>query len=214
MAAGPVRLDPGVAAAEMAIAAPLPNREVREATLFLLTLYPRKLRPDERSMNRTFLQFDRRFNTAVATCVTAHVTIGVRDILSIVYVVFIGGFRRVFDDGGCDTDGDWQGDLRLHHWRLRGDRIKLRAGRRTVSGKMAGKHFLVERRGCFLLAASRNLPPLVRVLRVARRASSLLDVLFYHRDDGVVGQPPLARTVVVQYVTETQPALLHSTPPE
>jgi hypothetical protein len=30
----------------------------------------------------------------------------------------------------------------------------------------------------------------------------------------VIGQPPLARTVVVQYVTETQPALLHSTPPK
>ena len=108
MAAGPVRLDPCVPAAEMAIAAPLPNRELRQATLFFLTLYPGKLRPDQRSMNRTFLQFDRRFNAGVTTGVTAHVSaIGFRDIVSIVYVVFIGGFRRRVFDRGCDTDGDW-----------------------------------------------------------------------------------------------------------
>ena len=63
------------------------------------------------------------------------------------------------------------------------------------------------------LAALRNLAALVQVLGVAGRTPGLLDVLFDHRDDGVVGQPPFARTVVVQYVTETQPALLHLTPP-
>ena len=223
MAAWPVRFHPRVSAAEMAIAAALPNRELRQASLFLLSFYPRELRPDERSMNRAFLQFDRRLTTGVTIGVTAHVTAHVsahfwaiaRDIFTIVHVVFVGGFRRrVFDDGRCDAGGDWYSYVRLHHRWLRGSGIKLGPDRRAVGGKMAGKHFLVERRSRFLLAASRNLPPFVRVLGVARRASSLLDVLFYHRDDGVVGQPPLARTVVVQYVTETQPALLHSTPPK
>jgi hypothetical protein len=52
------------------------------------------------------------------------------------------------------------------------------------------------------------------VLGIARRAACLLDVFLDHRHDGVVGHAPLARTVVVQYVTETQPALLHSLSPD
>jgi hypothetical protein len=52
------------------------------------------------------------------------------------------------------------------------------------------------------------------MLRVARRAAGLLDVLFDHGDYGMVGQPPLARAVVIQYVTETQRPLLHSQSPE
>jgi hypothetical protein len=44
---------------------------------------------------------------------------------------------------------------------------------------------------------------------VARRATRLLDVFFDHGDNRVIGHAPLARTVVVQNVTETQPALLH-----
>ena len=57
--------------------------------------------------------------------------------------------------------------------------------------------------------AARRLAAFVDVLGVARRAARLLDVFFDHRDDGVIGHAPLARTVVVQNVTETQRALLH-----
>jgi hypothetical protein len=47
------------------------------------------------------------------------------------------------------------------------------------------------------------------VLGVAGRAPCLLDVVLDHRDDGVIRHPTFARTIIVQYVTETQPALLH-----
>jgi hypothetical protein len=52
------------------------------------------------------------------------------------------------------------------------------------------------------------------VLRVARGAAGLFDVLFDHGDNGMIRQPPFTRTVIIQYVTETQPALLHSHSPE
>ena len=79
---------------------------------------------------------------------------------------------------------------------------------------LTGENFLVKRRGRFLLPPLRNFPSFVRMLRIARRTTGLFDVLFDHRHNGMVGEPSLARTVVVQYVTETQPALLHSTPPK
>jgi hypothetical protein len=70
---------------------------------------------------------------------------------------------------------------------------------------------LLEQRGggVFLLAASRDARSLVYVFRVACGAPRLFDVLFDHGDDGVVGHAPLARAVIIQCVTETQPALLH-----
>src|SRR5687768_10274285 len=54
----------------------------------------------------------------------------------------------------------------------------------------------------------------VLVLRVASRAPCLLDGVFDHRHDRMVGNAALARTVVVQNVTEPKPALLHENPPE
>jgi hypothetical protein len=51
---------------------------------------------------------------------------------------------------------------------------------------------------------------LVLVIGIARRAPRLLDLVIHHRHHGVVGDAALARTVVVQDVTEPNPALLHS----
>jgi len=42
----------------------------------------------------------------------------------------------------------------------------------------------------------------VLVFGLARRTARLLDGLADHRDDDVVGEPPLARAVVVQDVTK------------
>jgi hypothetical protein len=50
------------------------------------------------------------------------------------------------------------------------------------------------------------------VLRVARRATRLLDLLADHGDDGVVGDTALARAIVVQDVTKPKLALLHEIP--
>ena len=55
---------------------------------------------------------------------------------------------------------------------------------------------------------------LVFVVRVARGAARLLHLVLDHRDHGMIGDAALARTVVVQNVTEPKPALLHETPPE
>jgi len=49
---------------------------------------------------------------------------------------------------------------------------------------------------------------------VARAAPRQFDVLVDHRDDGVVGNTTLARTVVIQHVTRPWPALLHALPRE
>src|SRR2546421_304042 len=49
----------------------------------------------------------------------------------------------------------------------------------------------------------------VVVARVTRRAARLLDVVSDHRHDGVIRHASLARTVVVQNVTEPRLPLLH-----
>ena len=75
-------------------------------------------------------------------------------------------------------------------------------------------HLRVERRRRLGLAPlPRNLGVFVFVLGVARRAARLLHVVADHRDDGVVGQPPLARAVIVQNVTKPKLALLHQNLP-
>jgi hypothetical protein len=47
------------------------------------------------------------------------------------------------------------------------------------------------------------------VLGIARRTARLLHVWSDHRDDGVIGDAPLSRTIIVQDVTEPKLALLH-----
>jgi hypothetical protein len=62
----------------------------------------------------------------------------------------------------------------------------------------------------------RVFPPLARdlcvfvfVLGLARRATRLLDDIADHRHDGVVRHAPLARTIIIQNVTQPKLALLH-----
>lgn len=68
-------------------------------------------------------------------------------------------------------------------------------------------------RAHILLAPGRgSLASLVWMIGVARGAARLFDGVCDHRDDRVVRDPPLARTVVVENVTEPKPALLHELP--
>src|SRR5688500_6358288 len=53
---------------------------------------------------------------------------------------------------------------------------------------------------------------LVLVIRVERGAARLLHRILDHRDDRMVGDAALTRTVVVENVIETNPALLHELP--
>jgi hypothetical protein len=54
----------------------------------------------------------------------------------------------------------------------------------------------------FLFAADRHLGSLEFVFGVARRAPGLSNRVLDHCDDGVIGQSPLARTIVVDDVTD------------
>jgi hypothetical protein len=59
------------------------------------------------------------------------------------------------------------------------------------------------------LPGGRNLRVFVGVLVVAGRASGLLDLVFDHGDDRMVGDTAFSGTVVVHDSTEPRPALIH-----
>ena len=66
------------------------------------------------------------------------------------------------------------------------------------------------RSGVGLLAPLRRYSRLfVLVIGIARRAPGLLHLVINHRHDNVVGDAALTRAIVVQNVTEPDPALLH-----
>ena len=68
---------------------------------------------------------------------------------------------------------------------------------------------ILRQRARLLAPGGRGFRLLVLVLGVTRRAPRLPDVVIDHRNDEVIGDATLARTVVVQNVTEPKPALLH-----
>jgi hypothetical protein len=104
------------------------------------------------------------------------------------------GIRRWFERLGRLG---WRHVVRAGAFRVRLDAIASR-GTRHKSAFRA------------LPALRGHLCVLVLVVRVARRAPRLLHLIVNHRDDGVIGDAALARTVVVDNVTEPNPALLHS----
>jgi hypothetical protein len=83
--------------------------------------------------------------------------------------------------------------------------VRLDAARARVDEHaFTGRRLPAARRGQFRST--------VLMVRVARGASRLLHRVVDHRDDGVIGDPALARTIVVENVTEPNPALLHEVP--
>jgi hypothetical protein len=86
----------------------------------------------------------------------------------------------------------------------------------AVDGRRDGqrsRRSVRQRRLVPLLAAGRRHSGLlVLVIRVTGRAACLLDLVFDHGDDRMIGDAALARTVVVENVTEPKPALLHELP--
>jgi hypothetical protein len=65
---------------------------------------------------------------------------------------------------------------------------------------------------CLLPARCWSLCLLVLVLGIARRAPRPPNIVLDHRDDNMIRDTALARTIVVQNVTEPKPALLHELP--
>jgi hypothetical protein len=169
----------------------VPYGEVRHLALDLLAFRSRQLRANQWTMNRAV--FHRRSGDRF------------------IFIGFIGDFFRDSDGGRLERF------FRFEPLVGRVDRIIVHKVSRISCADCAndGGHVACacERRRV-LLAAARRLAAFVRVLRVAGGAASLFDVLFNHGHDGMVGHPPLTRTVIVQYVTETQPTLLHRNTPE
>ena len=60
-----------------------------------------------------------------------------------------------------------------------------------------------------LPALAGDLPPFVLMFGLAGRAPCLLHVGTDHRDNRMIRQPPLARTVIIQNVTKPKLALFH-----
>ena len=108
--------------------------------------------------------------------------------------------RSVFEqiEGSCERfldDDRWFGIG--HRWTCK--------CRRFSSGAHEGRlRLLAPRRRHFGL--------LIFVVRVARGAACLLHLVFDYCDDRMIRDAALARTVVVQNVTEPNPALLHELP--
>src|SRR5688572_28471789 len=150
--------------------------EVRRLTLRCLSLGARQRCPNQRAMDRPLISVGWRT--------------GVR-------------FRFVGDVGLCA--------IRLPVGEL--DRLLLACGRRTVSGVIRRfEHWFGARRNAtrtavdedalsgLAAARSRQLAFPVFVVRVTRGAARLLHLVLEHRDDRMIGDAALARTVVVENV--------------
>lgn len=109
----------------------------------------------------------------------------------------------------------WLG-LFHHGWsRLGGGSVRRRRGRRNYPELRCRLGRICEEDAGWLRPAKhRNLGLFVLVVCAAGAAASLPHLVFNHRDDHVVRDAALARTVVVENVTEPKPALLHEIPPE
>ena len=107
LAGGPVRFHPRFSPAEVAIAAALPNRELREPTLFLVSFYPRELRPDERPVNRALFQFDRRLTARLAGHVSNQLRDSLPRVLTIVHVAFAAASARGSNRAALTAAARW-----------------------------------------------------------------------------------------------------------
>jgi len=181
-----------VTRAEPVIAATgLADREIRSLPRDRwLPFAARQLRTNQRTMNGAFVG-GRLVLFLVA------VLLGAGRFLSAIHELRFrrrGGAFLIAAHGGCAR-------------RLGFLRIMRNPLRRRRDGRQ-------DRRRIGFLALSRHARVLVFVIRVAGRATRLLDVVTNHRDDDMIGEPPLARTVIIQNVTRPKLALLHQRTPD
>src|SRR4051812_22706458 len=183
-----VRATPTATAAEVTLAVAaavgLPDREVGRLPLQLHALDARQLRANQRAMHRP-------------------------DLVIVIADTRLPVFRLVAGSAVDDIGNRFDRFVVL--FRIVVVHVGLCGCGGGVIGQ-AGEYLLVQLPGGVALLLPRRLAALVDVLGVTRRAAGLLDVFLDHGDDGVIGHAPLTRTVIVQNVTETQPALLHVLP--
>jgi hypothetical protein len=172
----------------------LTDRKLRNLSLRRLTLGARQRRANQPTVHGTVIIASvvaRRGRVIVNAHIGAH-TVRLR-------LLARGGsglHRRVVRPGYFLWDLLVVGHVDIGHGRT---------GTRGI-GRVARQHAVL------LAARRRNSGLLIFVIRVARCAASLLHLVFDHRDDRVIGDAALARTIVVQNVTEPKPALLHELP--
>jgi hypothetical protein len=168
----------------------LPHRELRFFAFGNVALGSGQRRPDQPAMHGTFI---------LATIVFAGIGIAVGNGVGRQHC-------RIGNHGGGYRLGVVRG--------LLGNRVRLGRGVSRSDGAGTCVFDAVLRQRTRLLATRRRrLPLLVLVLGVTRRTPRLPDVVLDHCDNDVIGDTALARTVVVENVTEPKPALLHEPPP-
>ena len=112
------------------------------------------------------------------------------------------------------------GRLRLarrgHHHRFGIGNLRRcgRRGRGRHRSVHALQDLIEERRRLRLAARRRHSAFLVFVFRVADSATRPLNLIVDHRDNRVIGDAALARTIIIQHVAGPIPAVLHATPPK
>ena len=187
----------GAIAIEAATAWLLPHREVRRFSLGDLSFRTRQGRANQRPVHRPLV-------------------IGAGGLIDISWRIGfsvdrwrwgrhrgdgVSRFGRLGRLGGLGGFGGVEIDRRGFGLRLGGEHTRFRL---IHAVRQRGGWFAATRRGHFGV--------LVLVLGVARRATRLLHVVLDHRDHRMIGDAALARTIVVENVTEPNPALLHELP--
>jgi hypothetical protein len=170
----------------------LTNCEIRSFPLGNLAIGPGQRGPNERTMHRPFV-----VRLCIHSCLGLALGFGFADV-DVGFAGFDGG--TIFDqiERRLERLVDHDGGFGIRHrWTCKCGRFSTRAH----EGRLG---LLAPRRGHFGL--------LIFVVRVAGGAACLLHLVFDHRDDRMIRDAALARTVVVQNVTEPNPALLHELP--
>ena len=185
------------------------EREVGSLALGNVPFGSRQLRANQRTMDGPFIAFI-AFRQSFFDCVR--------------YARSVGGCSSQFGrliEGRCRRVDFVLVCLSVHgvvQVGLRPDTMRVGLGNLVVrfggfNGRAATAVNEVRWGNFGLLAPGRrHLRVLVFVLGVTRRAPCLLDVVLDHRDHRMVGDAALARTVVVENVTEPKPALIHVSP--
>ena len=211
----PALVPHAVAAAELLIAGVvaatttgLTHGELGQRSRILLTLWTRQRCANQRPMDGTFLHVHDAREISLRF-VAFHVSI----LTTRFSTRSSSGSSTSFSTGVCISD---VGNKRVRY----SDRLVVRlvesrsgfnggSSQRRVCVRLSSKHLFVQRCRRFLLLPARCLAALVWMFGVAGRTTRLLDVFFDHGYHRVIRHSTLTRTVVVQYVSETQPALLH-----
>jgi hypothetical protein len=157
----------------------LANGELWILALGRLTVRPGERRADQATMNGTF----------VVKRSSNRLLVRGRQFLS----------RRRRHINGLDRFGSSNSRVLRDHYGFIFDGSQAAGGVRGITGPNPA----------LLAALRRHAGLLVLMIGIARRAPGLFHFIVNHRHDGVICDAALTRAIVVENVTEPEPALLH-----